>query len=214
MTTAVDTWRDSMRVPIEIGDRVMVVALGYGATREDIRTEWIVEGFARTRVKVTPTLPSRGRTAFGTAVISVLRRDGGDGFEGNRLAAEALAAERSTITMPSGRVLTVDVPKAPIMVEHMEEARQLVNAYSSTGAFLDDLVRWIAQAIANAEVRAAAHRVPLTGEQKAAAERVRAFLAARETMPGMDPKDITGIGGQHGIEYLTVADLATLAGLA
>lgn len=86
-------------------------------------------------------------------------------------------------------------------------------------AALNKIIQRLEGAIGVSEARAVAEQAlaeaeryphPLTGDARQAAQRVGAFLAAREGLPGMDPEYVTGVNGT----MLTVSDLSELAGLA
>jgi hypothetical protein len=188
------TWLDAMQVPIELGDRVMVTGLGGGTTVAELRRVFKAIDYGRTRVKLREDVPPG--TVAGPyrmrppAALTVLARDGGDGFEGNRLRELA------------------KMPTAPIMAEHMEAACALAAATELRGTPF--LIQKVAQAIADAELRGAASTH--NDDVRQAAQRVGRFLAAREQMSGQDPVEVIGVW--VGERYqLTVADLSTLAGL-
>ena len=72
---------DRLGVPLETDDRVMVTAWGYGARLVDTGTKSPVVRINRKRVVI---IDSDGyERAVGSGVVSVLRRDGAAGFEGN-----------------------------------------------------------------------------------------------------------------------------------
>lgn len=84
MPTAPRTFRDGHGVTIETGDRVLITGWGGGVRLDDVRVAGTVTGFARTRITVAwdktydPPKPN-----IDPAFVSVCRRDGTPGFQGN-----------------------------------------------------------------------------------------------------------------------------------
>lgn len=74
--------RDGLYVFIEDGDRVVVSAWGYGATKNDVGQEGEVVGLHRTRVSVKHSDGTVKR--YAGSELHVLRRDGEPGKEGNK----------------------------------------------------------------------------------------------------------------------------------
>lgn len=75
---------DSHRVEFKIGDRVMVVTYGYNVRLGDVHRTGVVVDLGRVRPVIkwdSDTDPIRGNVR--PEMLSVLRRDGNTGFEGN-----------------------------------------------------------------------------------------------------------------------------------
>ena len=76
------TFTDALGVAILPTDRVMVTAWGGNARLADTGIKRDVVRFARTRVVILDA--DNCERAFSPTYLSVLRRDGATGFEGNR----------------------------------------------------------------------------------------------------------------------------------
>lgn len=78
------TFRDGLGVAIEVGDRVIITAWGDGPRLADVRTKGTVTGFARTRLIVSWDAEQNGPIGnIHPAYVTVARRDGEPGFQGN-----------------------------------------------------------------------------------------------------------------------------------
>ena len=94
-------WKDAMGETIKLNDRVMVNNHGLGARKIDVGRAGKVARFSRSRVVLVMT-DDKSTLSVDPSTLGVRRRDGSDGFEGNRSRNEAAlkAKERATVDTP------------------------------------------------------------------------------------------------------------------
>lgn len=76
---------DALGVRMQLGDRIMITAWGGNVRLSDVRRTGTVTGIGRVRPVVAwDSASDTPRGNVRPAMLSVLRRDGAQGFEGNR----------------------------------------------------------------------------------------------------------------------------------